>query len=70
MGWEGGKGGRINGGNTVERQCCARAIAARGFLREDGEGASVTGIQGGFSRVAGVVQYHFVLNLTCCAALS
>lgn len=56
-------------GNTVERQCCARAIAARGFLREEGRSPSVAGIRGGFSRVGGVVQYHFVLNLTCCAAL-
>lgn len=64
--WEGRRG--CQGGNRRAVLCQRRGCAW--LLRgEGGMNANVAGIQGGFSRVAGVVQYHFVLNLTCCAAL-
>ena len=75
MGWFKGGGVAIGGEaggakGVIEGQCCASAVAARVLgERKRGMNANVAGIQGGFSRVAGVVQYHFVLNLTCCAAL-
>jgi hypothetical protein len=48
-------------------QCCPSAMAALGAIEREEEGRNVPmwqGSKGGFSRVAGVVQYHFVLNLT------